>query len=292
MLAYSPEKFNEAELVGVFENGSEEWLQARKSGVGGSDVGAIMGLNPWESAYSLWAKKTNQIAEMPLTSKRVKFGQKFEQPILEIWAEENPDWIVYQTGTYRHSVHKHILANPDALAHNPVTDEWMVIEVKTSAAPWTAVPAHYESQVMQYLFVFGLQKAKVIGVVGWDWWESDLEYNDFVGSLQLDYVTKFWENCQTMNKPDWDGSDATYKTVKELNPLIEDTTHNTPHAQALWDAQKDSDKAYQNLNYWKSRILDEMSTAKHAVGLVDGEEVRVASRQMRSGAPTLIVRRK
>lgn len=292
MLAYSPQTFNEAELVGVFENGSEEWLQARKSGVGGSDVGAIMGLNPWESAYSLWAKKTNQIVEQPLTSMRVKFGNKFEAPILEIWAEQNPDWVLYQTGTYRHSVNKHVMANPDALAHNPATDEWMVIEVKTSAKPWTEVPAHYEAQVMQYLYVFGIKKAKVIGVVGWDWWESDLVYSDFVGQLQLDYVTKFWEHCQTMTKPDWDGSDATFKTVKELNPLIEDAAHNTPHAQELFDAQQTADKSYQALNYWKSRVLDEMGTAKHAIGVVNGQEIQVASRQMRSGAPTLIVRRK
>ncbi len=35
----------------------DEWLKQRSKGLGGSDAGAVMGLNPYKSAYSLWAEK-------------------------------------------------------------------------------------------------------------------------------------------------------------------------------------------------------------------------------------------
>lgn len=293
MQLHAPDKFNNAELVGVFESGSPEWLLARYEGIGGSDIGTIIGLNPYESAYALWAKKTKQIPENDLSDNmRVKFGQKFEQPILEIWAEANPDWVVYHTGTYRHSEQTYMMANPDALAHNPNTNEWMLIEVKTAAMNWDEVPPHYYAQVQHYLFVMGIKKAKLIGVVGWNWWESDIEADEFEISVQREYAAKFWESIQLMRKPEWDGSEATFKAVKALNPYIDDSEIELPFGAELLDAQRKADEAYKHLNYLKSMTLDTMGKARYAYSIIDGEEVRVASRQMRAGAPTLIVRRK
>jgi putative phage-type endonuclease len=293
MQLYAPEKFNKAELVGVFDSGSADWLEARYSGIGGSDIGTILGLNPYESAYALWAKKTKQIPESDLSDNiRVKFGQKFEQPILEMWAENNPDWVVYHTGTYRDSERPYMMANPDALAHNPTTDEWMVIEVKTSAMPWDEVPMHYHAQVLHYLSVMGLTKAKLIGVVGWNWWESDIVADDFEIGVQREYAAKFWESIQLMRKPEWDGSEATFKAVKAMNPLIDDTEIEITWGAELVLMQEKADAAYRDLNRLKSITLDAMGKARHAYSIIDGKEVRVASRQMRAGAPTLIVRRK
>ena len=293
MELHAPEKFNKAELVGVFSSGSDEWLDARYSGIGGSDIGTILGLNPWESAYALWAKKTKQIPESDLSGNiRVLLGQKFEKPILEIWQEKNPSWKIFETGTYRHADAPYLMANPDALAYNEETDEWMLIEVKTSAMPWDEVPAHYYAQVQHYLHVMGLRKAKLIGVIGWNWFESDIEANDFEIDIQLKYAAAFWESCQTMTRPEWDGSDATFKAVKQLNPLIDDTEAEIPWGQDLWQAQRAADEAFENLNRLKSMTIDQMGTAKYAVATVNGEKVRVASRQIRGGLPTLIVRRK
>lgn len=35
----------------------EEWLDVRKSGIGSSEVGTILGLNPFETPYQLWRRK-------------------------------------------------------------------------------------------------------------------------------------------------------------------------------------------------------------------------------------------
>jgi len=222
----------------------------------------------------------------------VKFGNKFEQPILEIWAEDNPDWIVYQTGTYRHSTKTYLMANPDALAYNPKTDEWMVIEVKTAAMPWEDVPAHYYAQVQHYLYVMGIKKAKLIGVVSWNWWESDIVADEFEQSVQAEMASKFWDSLLTQTKPAWDGSEATFKAAKQLNPRIQDIEVEIQFGRDLLEAQARADEAYKELNRLKSMALDYMGSARYAISTIEGKEVRVASRQMRAGAPTLIVRRK
>ena len=36
----------------------QAWLQERRSGLGGSDVAAIIGASPWKTYAALWAEKT------------------------------------------------------------------------------------------------------------------------------------------------------------------------------------------------------------------------------------------
>jgi hypothetical protein len=91
MELYAPQEFNKAKLLGVFENGSPEWHEARLSGIGGSEIGTIMGLNPWESAFTLWHKRAGLIETEQLTSMAVRLGNKLETPVLEIFAEEHPE---------------------------------------------------------------------------------------------------------------------------------------------------------------------------------------------------------
>ena len=40
----------------------EEWRKLRSGYIGGSDAAVVVGLNPYASAYSLWAEKTGRTA--------------------------------------------------------------------------------------------------------------------------------------------------------------------------------------------------------------------------------------
>ena len=40
----------------------EEWKALRHQYIGGSDAASVVGLNPYKSAFSLWAEKTGKIA--------------------------------------------------------------------------------------------------------------------------------------------------------------------------------------------------------------------------------------
>ena len=51
------------EAVSTLEMNRIEWLQLRKSGIGGSDASAILGFNRWKSAFQLYIEKTSKMVE-------------------------------------------------------------------------------------------------------------------------------------------------------------------------------------------------------------------------------------
>jgi putative phage-type endonuclease len=289
---FAPEQFNDARLLGVFEDGSEEWLEARTEGVGGSQIGTICGLNPWESAFALWAKRTGQIPDPELTGWSIRFGKAFEDPILGLWADEHPEFEVFKTGTYVDAAGV-LIANPDGLAKHRESGEWVVVEVKTSRASWREVPPHYNAQVQHYMDVLGVGRACLVGVVGWDWHETWIEFDEFQAQSQRAAATRFMAYLRDVKRPDWDGSKATYEAVRYMHPEIEDDSVDIGElGEQLLFAHEAAASAEIKLNKVKSMVLDRMGSAKYGY-VVDHQDERVvvAQRQARgNGTPWLVVK--
>lgn len=290
---YAPESFNGAKLVGVFESGTSEWHEARAYSLGGSEIGTIMGLNQWESAYALWAKKTGKIENPPLHNWAVRFGQAFEEPILKLWAEEHPEYEVFTTGTYQDCENAWLHANPDALARHKETGEWIVVEVKTARTSFEKLPPNYECQVRHYMMVLKIERAVVVAVAGMTWQEFWVERDEFTEQVQLDQAKKFMAHIVNDTKPDFDGAESTYEVVRKLHPLIdEDLEVEIDGLHLLAKAQEEFDAAESALRQAKSQVLDAMGTAKHAYIETEGKKIRIASRQARGeGVPYLVVRK-
>lgn len=293
MKEYAPQEINGAKLLGVFESGSDDWHEARKFSLGGSDIGTCMGLNQWESPYALWAKKTGKIENPPLTNWAVRFGQAFEQPILELWAEEHPEYEVFTTGTYQDCDHDWLHANPDALAKHRKTGEWIVVEVKTARTSFESLPPSYEAQVRHYMMILKMPRAVVVAVAGMTWQEFWVERDEFAEAVQLDQAKKFIAHIANDTKPDFDGAESTYETVRKMHPEIDDVEIEIDGLHYLTEAQEKFDAAEAELRLAKSQVLDQMGRAKHAYIEADGQKYRIASRQARGeGTPYLVVNRK
>jgi len=52
-------------LVKTQELSRDDWLAVRRTGIGGSDAAAAVGLNPYMSARELWLDKTGRAEGMP-----------------------------------------------------------------------------------------------------------------------------------------------------------------------------------------------------------------------------------
>lgn len=294
MDVFSPDKLGPSELVGIFEQGSREWHQVRESGIGGSEIGAILGLNPWSSAYKVWAEKTKQLPQLELDNWAVRFGRAFEQPILNLWQEDNPDWIVCTTGTYRHREHTFAIANPDAIALHRYSGEAMILEVKTARNYWAEVPPHYEAQLQWYMAITGITKGRIVAVAGWDWRDIEYELDEFQAGVMFSAAGRLWEKVQTINEPDWDGSKATYEVIRELNPYIDDSEAELGELGVnLVAKQRAFDQAEAELNQFKSAVLSAMGKSKYGVVELDGHPKQtVAIRKTRGqGVPWLEVKR-
>ena len=279
-------ELGDAVLLGNFENGSKEWhdLRDEPGAIGGSDIGAIAGLSPWESAITKWAKKTKQIPDDFEPNMSMRLGTKLETPILELFAEENPDLEIFTTGTWAHKEFAWQRANPDALYRKP-DGTWGIIEVKFSRDYWTEVPQYYRAQVLWYMNVFGIQEAKLVALAGSSYQEFEIEWDSFEASSLIAAAYRFRESVLKEEMPDWDGSNSTFETIRALNPKIEDgEDHLDERGVHYFNALDAYEKSEKNLTELKSRVLKAMGGKKR--GIVYGEHA-ISLRARGMGNPYL-----
>lgn len=295
MYKYIAEELGNAEFIGDFEPDTPEWHQLRLQGVGGSEIGTILGLNPYESAYTLWHKKKGLIEDSVSEDNIAIFvGKAMETPILERYIAKHPELEIWTTGTWRNKDFGWMHANPDAIYRHRDTGEWGIIEIKTGRNPWPDIPPGYRAQVLWYMQVFGFTQGRLIGIPGYQWTEYMIESNQFEAEVMRTAGKRFVDALHLDKKPDWDGSQSTYETVRQMHKDIDDTEEEIGElGLALWEAQRKADEAMAELNKAKSITLDAMGRAKHAVMTVEGEGTfRVASRQARrDGVPYLVVKK-
>jgi putative phage-type endonuclease len=287
----TPENFPQATHLGNFESDSPEWHEARKHSIGGSEIGTIMGLNPWESAYTLWAKKLELIPNSFQENWAIRLGKAFEEPILKLFGQQHPELEIYRAGSFVSKEFEFMHANPDAMARNKETGEWIVIEIKTARYNWDALPAHYACQVQHYMHVMGVSKAIVVAVAGMDWFEYEVEADEFVQLTQADYATMFHKSLTDGTRPEWDGSESTYQTVRQQHPQIDDTEVELGTlGLQLKNAQAMLEESQSQVNLLKSMVLDTMQYAKTGFVLKDGQKIKIATRQARrDGVPYLVI---
>ena len=65
---------------------SQDWLRLRKSGIGGSDVGAICGVNPYSSAMKVFRDKTSEEVE-ELDNEAIHIGHDLEDYVARRFME-------------------------------------------------------------------------------------------------------------------------------------------------------------------------------------------------------------
>ena len=293
MKLHAPESLGNATLLGVFDSGTPEWHRAREMSIGGSDISTICGLNPFQSAYHLFCVKSGKIPNTVEENWPIRFGKAFEEPILKLWQEEHPEYEVFRTGTYQDNLMPFRHANPDALARNSETGEWIVIEVKTGRQTWETVPDGYVAQTQHYLDILDMNRAVIVAVAGMTWYDIWIDRDDFLIDTQRQRAMDFMACLTNDVKPEWDGSESTYEAVRWQHPEIDDTEVEIDSLHYLANAQEKFDLADTELRKIKSQVLDAMGRAKSAYMEIDGKRVKVASRQAKKdGLPYLVVHKK
>jgi putative phage-type endonuclease len=264
-------ELGDAVFLGNFESGSAEWhnLRNEDAAVGGSDIGAIAGLSPWESAITKWAKKTKQIPDDLEPNMSMRLGNKLERPILEIFAEEHPDYEIFTTGTWAHKDFSWQRANPDAVYRKP-DGTCGIIEVKFSRDYWSEVPQHYRAQVLWYMNVFAIQEAMLVALAGSSYQEFEVKWDSFEATSLIAAAYRFRESVLKEQMPDWDGSNSTFETIRAMNPKIEDgEEHLDELGVNYFNALTDFEQTEKRLTELKSRVLAAMGGKKK--GIVYGE---------------------
>ncbi len=137
--------------------GSAEWLATYSA----SQVAAICGLSKWDDERSIHDKKRGTIPPQPQTVDQGR-GHYWEPHIRNWVAEQNPEWEIETTSTWRHSIREWQTANPDAIA--TIDGEFELLQIKTdqNIHLWGDVlPMEYRIQVMWEMDVTGAKRCHV-----------------------------------------------------------------------------------------------------------------------------------
>lgn len=265
-----PQVLGDAEFVANYENNSPEWLALRREGFGGSEVATCLGLNPWESAVTLWYKRTNRIDSEIADNPAMEWGRRLEPVVMAKFKEAHPELEIWDNvGTWRNKNRPWQLVNPDGIYRDP-EGNYGIIEIKTAAYKddWAfGVPKYYKTQVQYYLNAFGFDNAHVaLLVAGRDYDSYELPADDFQQAVDLAAVERFLKCVEDDEQPAWDGSNSTYETVRKVHPEIENTE---VELGQLYESYKEAKRAANNANEYltliKTQILDLMGLAKNGV---------------------------
>jgi putative phage-type endonuclease len=151
--------------------GRAAWLAARKEGIGGSEVGALIGVNEHETAMSIWSKKKRTEPDVELTGAPIEWGHRLEDVVAQKTAEEIGLVSRFGGGLWAMNGKEHIRVTPDRFGCKPRS--WKaeaVIECKTAGDDehWESgtirpggkgtgsAPLGYQAQIQWQMGILGL----------------------------------------------------------------------------------------------------------------------------------------
>lgn len=162
------------------------WLQQRRTGIGGSDIAAILGLSPWRTPVDVFLDKTGQTPLETDLGEPAYWGTVLEDVVADEFTRRTGRRVQRVNSILRHPGHAWALASIDRALVEPGrmarADEGVLkgasglLECKTGGAhalrDWQgadgsdSLPVHYAAQCMWYLAITGQEVCEVAALIG------------------------------------------------------------------------------------------------------------------------------
>lgn len=205
----------------VLEN-REAWLEHRKNGIGGSEISAVIGCNPYLTNQELWERKTGRKQAEDISDKPyVKYGTNAEMHLRELFKLDFPQYAVeyVENNSWKNDRYPWALASLDGW----LTDQdgrKGILEIKTTEIlqsmqkeKWkNQLPMNYYCQCLFYMAVleadFCILKAQLKTVFdGIPYLQTKhyfIERSEVEADIQylMQEGEKFWKQVQEGRKPD------------------------------------------------------------------------------------------
>lgn len=192
-------------------NAHEEWMQQRRTGIGGSDVAAILGLSRWRTPLQVYQEKRGELGPQP-DNEAMRWGRYLEPVVRQAYADETGREVRVLRDMQRHPKHEFMVANLDGFiaADQPGTHVSRIFEAKTarSGADWgepgsDQIPQAYLLQVQHYMEVTGFGVADVAVLIG----GSDFRIYEVPADRELQQMlveaeAEFWGRVQHGDPPE------------------------------------------------------------------------------------------
>lgn len=182
---------------------NEQQLEARKSGLGGSDMATVLGINPFKTAYQLFFEKTGQWSEDiggDDPERPAFWGNVFEDAIATGYETRTQRKVRRKNTTLRHKMHDFIIGHVDRI----VTGDNRGLEIKNvslhMSPKWgpdrsDKVADYYVPQCATYMMLTGYPVWDVAAVFGGnDLRIYTLERDKELEEMIIDAAHNFWTN--------------------------------------------------------------------------------------------------
>ncbi len=197
----------------------EQWLEYRRTGLGGSDAAVTVGLSPYRSKIELWADKTGRLPETE-DNEAMRTGRDLEQYVAERFCEAAGKKVRRRNYIFQHDEYDFITANVD----REIIGENAGLECKTTSAFAKAdfdrgeIPAYYYCQCCHYMNVMGYDRmylAVLIGGQKFRWFT--IERNEQECSNLLAAEIDFWNRYIKPDiRPEPDGSESAERALRAV----------------------------------------------------------------------------
>ena len=204
-----------------------DWLEVRKSGIGGSDAAAAVGLNPYMSALELWLVKTGRDANLPKPdaddpTAPVYWGTLLEPIVAASYTKQTGNRVRRVNAVLQHPTIPFMLANLDREVIGVTGVQ--ILECKTAgefgARLWRDGPPEYvQVQVQHQLAVTGKSAADVaVLLCGQKLEVHRIERDDELIARLIPLEAAFWRYVETDTPPPADGSESADRALRCLYP--------------------------------------------------------------------------
>jgi len=248
------------ELLPPAETGPDNprWHELRRAGVTASEIAAVMGLSPWQSAFSLYWQKVNGWGSEG--NEYTSTGSHLEDAIADWWIAENDpleNLVMCPAGLYAHPDRPWQLATPDRLllgvcgwcdgAGSRVDPRdgddadcqgcagtggcglLALLECKWVAHSWDGwgepgtddIPVYYRAQALWQLDVLGVDEVHfaVLGPGGFRAY-GPVRRDEMDLRVMRHAGAQFHARLESGDAPDLDGHAATLATLSRLHPSL------------------------------------------------------------------------
>lgn len=214
-------------LVSTLNLDKKSWLRYRKRGIGGSDAGAVCGLNPYHTAIQVYYDKTSDEIE-EIDNEAMRQGREFEDYVAGRFCEASGKKVRRANAMYYDEKNPFMLADVDRM----VVGENAGLECKT-ASPYMAekwedgkIPLSYQIQCHHYMSVCNTDAWYIaVLIYGKEFKYYRIERDEQVIADLIRIEKEFWrEHVMKRVMPDPDGSKTADAAIAERFKISRDLT--------------------------------------------------------------------
>lgn len=241
----------------------------RERRIGSSDTSAIMGFNPWKTAYDVWLEKTGRLTPGEIEGDQLEIGRMMEAPLID-WAAAKEGVKVLKNQLRVHA-DLPMSAQHDAL----IVGQPRGMEAKTSgnSSAWgepdtDQVPDLYNIQAHHQMIVSGL--SEIVMPVALFGVTRRLEryivgLNQDLRDMIIERILKFWRLVETDTPPEASAPSPDYarRVIRQAGRRV-----------VMPPGTAQLAKAYQQAvaNEKEAKAAKQAAQAAMKAGLVDAEE--------------------